>query len=130
MTIETQNDREDERAAQPRVSLALWVGMLGAPVVWLMQFQVRYALASAPPGTARHGVMIAAGVVAMMAIAVLAGLSWRHWRVANASPLDRMAAIGGRNRFMAALGLMNSALFFLVTAAQMLADVFIPPGKL
>jgi hypothetical protein len=118
-----------DRSAQPRDSRALWLGVVGPPLLWLTQFEVRYALAGVPPGSGRHFAVIGTGILAAALIVLLGLLSLRQWRVAESSPLDQSAGVTGRIRFMALLGVMTSGLFFLATAAQILAHFFIPPGN-
>jgi hypothetical protein len=103
--------------------------MFGPPVVWLAAFELKYALAAAPATSVRQYAASGAGIAALALIAALGLLSWREFRVAAASPLDQYAAIIHRIRFMALLGIMSGALFFLATAAQVLAPFFIAPGK-
>lgn len=119
----------DPRAAQPRSLLALWLGIVGPPVIWLMQFEIRYVLA-ARPATSRHaGWLIGVWVVALALIATLAALARRQHHAAAAAPLDQIAGVSGRTRFMGLLGLMSCALFALLIVAQGLADFFYEPGE-
>jgi hypothetical protein len=123
------NPRSESQASAPRASLALWLGLLGPPAVWLIAFEIKYSLAAAPVNSVKHSALIVAGLAALAIIAGLGLLSWREWRLASASPLDRYAGVVARIRFMALLGMMTSALFLLATAAQVLAPFFIAPGK-
>jgi hypothetical protein len=123
------NTPVEPRAAQPRAVAAQWVAVVGPPIVWLTQFEARYALAGRVGAAARVAMFVTAGL-SLVAIAICALTAWRQSRLAEASPLDQTAGVGGRTRFMGALGLSASGLFFLVIVAQLLADFFIPPGKL
>lgn len=107
---------------------ALWFGVLGGPVAWLLQFQANYTLV--PWACARGaGWIILAVAGASLAVTLAAGwVSWRKLRV----PIPRTeeeepALLIGRVRFMAMLGLCHSALFLLVIGAQALGLWFFPP---
>ena len=109
----------------PRMLTAHWIALLGPPLTWLLQFQARYALAGAAAPTAITLIAIAA----LILVAICALVGFRQWRHAGASPLDRWAGASERGRFMGALGLSSAGLFFLVIAAQLLAEFFVSPGK-
>jgi hypothetical protein len=116
-----------DRAAQPRSEFVLWIGFLGPPLIWLVQFQIKYSLA-ARTTLASRSVVIGISIVALIAVAGCGLMASRYHRVAAASPLDQFAGKGQRNRFMATLGMLVSGLFFLLVTAQLLADLFIKPG--
>jgi hypothetical protein len=117
-----------ERAILPRSELALWLALLGPPLVWLVQFEVRYALADNLRPTKPDAVLLSVAAVALLLVVVCAVTSVREWRVADRSPLERMAGTPRRTRFMATLGMMTSALFGLLIIAQALADFFFVAG--
>src|SRR4051812_8849997 len=127
MKIESRDTRAAARAA-PRSLVALWLEMIGPPVIWLTQFEIKYALAGKSSAIRHPTLMIAVTVIALALIALLAVTSIQHQREAATSPLDTMAGVERRNRFMARVGLMSSALFALITIAQGTADFFIAPG--
>jgi hypothetical protein len=123
-------DSARDRSSQPRSNFALWIGLLGAPLIWLSQFEARYVLASHPPGSRGHVVMVIIGIVAVLLIAACSLLAFRERRLADASPLDQFTGAPERTRFMGTLGVWMSVLFLAVTVAQLLADLFIEPGKI
>jgi hypothetical protein len=112
----------------PRSVFALWLGILGPPLIWLSQFEIKYALAGAGHPNQHTGPLIATSVVAAALVLMLAMMATRERRAAAASPLDIASGGVGRNRFMATLGLMSATLFLLLIVAQAVADFFIPPG--
>jgi hypothetical protein len=115
------------RALQPRSGLGLWCAALGPPLIWLTQFQVKYSLAP-KPGAGAHVALIATSLVALALVGACGVMALRYHRLADASPLDVLARKAPRIRFMATLGLMFSALFFLLILAQFLAHFFFNPG--
>jgi hypothetical protein len=123
------NATDHDRAALPRMLFAQWWAVLGPPLVWLTQFEARYALAGNAPGSRGHVAMVVIAIVSLILIGTAVVSSWRQWRWGDASPLDRAAGVGERAEFMGALGLLSSGLFFLAIVAQVLAEFFISPGK-
>jgi hypothetical protein len=119
----------EDLSQRPRTLAAQWLALLGPPVIWLLQFEARYALAANVRGSAANVAMTVIAVAALALIGASALVAFRLWRLAHASPLDRLAGVGERARFVGSLGLASAGLFFLVTAAQLLADFFISPGK-
>ena len=117
-----------ERSQQPRMVAAQWLALVGPPLIWLLQFGARYALSGNTSGSPGHIALVVIGVTSLIAIAACVWLAWQQWREAEASPLDRLAAVGERARFMGALGLLIAGLFLLGVCAQMLADLFVRPG--
>lgn len=114
---------ESVTAAETRGSLALWFGVLGAPLAWAAQLVVNYALEdplTCAPGAATPGVllgmdierwlaMITAALVAVAFAALV--VSIRCYR-----RLRDDATIGGRARWMAFAGIVNSSIFLLPIA--------------
>jgi hypothetical protein len=123
------NAEPHDTPQRPRTLTAQWFALLGPPVIWLLQFEARYALAANVRGSAANVAMTVIAVAALAFVGACALVAFRQWRLAHASPLHQLAAVGERARFMGALGLASAGLFFLVTVAQLLADFFISPGK-
>lgn len=111
-----------------RRDAALWLDLLGSPIVWLIQFQANYTLV--PWACAHHvrWIIPTVAVVSLLLIAAVALSSWR--RLHGSLPRTGDESLGdvvGRARFMVKLGLCLDALFFLVIIAQTLAVLFIHP---
>jgi hypothetical protein len=101
--------------------LALWAGVLAGPIATLTQLQANYTLVLWACGSGREWPL---HLVSLLALAVTAAgglLSWRNWRRAGASFEDGGAGVAARSRFMAAVGIMISALTALVVVAQWIA---------
>jgi hypothetical protein len=112
----------------PRVLLRQGAGMLGGPLVWLAQFQLNYALV---PRMCRAGTTLPLHLVFLAALLLVAGagfLAWRTWRTAGAEwPSSNEGGPVGRSGLLGALGLMTSALFFLVVLAQWIPAFVVEP---
>jgi hypothetical protein len=120
--------RKEPSAAEPRNVLGLFIGILGPPLLWLAQFEARFALSTAPAGTRRHHAVVVVGFAALILMGAMLFGAYRGRRRAYASPLDQFAAVPRRIEFMSSLGIMSAILFMLATIAQMIADWFIRPG--
>ena len=103
--------------------LALWAGVLVGPVVWLVQFQTNYTLVTL---TCNHDHLWALHAVSVLALLLTAGagfLAWGNWQdVGGDAGQNEGAGVRPRSRFMSALGLLVSGMFFLVILAQWIAS--------
>src|SRR4051812_30869108 len=105
---------QPEAQAQGRPDVALWTGLLGGPVAWLVHFQAVYALAM-PACAAGDG--LALQLVTALCVAASGGaawLAWRNWRVVRGWPSSSDAGAEARVRLMAVVGVMAGALFTLI----------------
>ena len=101
---------------------ALWAGVLVGPAVWLVQFQTNYTLVSL---TCNHGGKWALHAVSVVALLLTAGagvLAWGNWRDVGGGTRSKEWGVVPRSRFMSALGLLVSGMFFLVILAQWVAS--------
>jgi hypothetical protein len=121
--------RAGRRREQPRDTFSLWAGWLGPPLIWLAQFEAIYALADAKNPAHAHKLILVTGATALLLIMVCGLTADRQRRAAAGSPLDAFAGVTQRIRFMAVAGIISSALFFILTAAQWAANFFYYPGQ-
>lgn len=106
----------------------LWTEVLGPPVLWLIQFQIRYALVPWCCANGKRSLLWTTSGGSLALAAVMLVMSWSSWRNTPSPPLTQEAPIGQRRaRFMAALGLMSSSLFLLLIAVQAIPVLFIDP---
>jgi TRAP-type C4-dicarboxylate transport system permease small subunit len=114
--------------SDPRENLNLWIAVLGSAVVWFVQMQTNYTLVSWVCATGHHWTLYLACVLALAAAALPGWIGWKCWRENSTDrETERESAGAGRRRFMALLGVMLSALFFLLIFAQALPHFFIDP---
>ena len=107
---------------------ALWIEMLGPPVLWLIQFQIRYALVPWCCANGNRSLLWTSSGGSLVLAAVMLMMSWSSWRNTPAPPMTEEAPIGQkRARFMATVGLMSSSLFLLLIAVQAIPVLFIDP---
>ena len=109
---------------------ALWFGVLGAPAAWLVLFQLNYVLIPwACPKPWLMTLIRLATLVFLLAVLMATLVCWREWnrtRERSARPACEKDEVG-RTRFLALLGLMSGALFFLIILGQGIAIFMINP---
>jgi hypothetical protein len=103
---------------------ALWAALLAGPVVWLLQFQTNFALVPLLCRSGAHNLALhAVFVVALLLVAAAGFLAWRNFSAAGATVEgEDGAGVIPRSRFMSLLGLLATAMFFLVIVAQWIAS--------
>jgi hypothetical protein len=105
----------------------LWTGLLLAPVAFLANLEIGYALVPAAC-TARSTLPLHLVNAASLALALVGGLiAWRSWNTVGRVWPNGEAGPIGRSRFLAALGVLLAAQFALVILAQWLAVFLLDP---
>ncbi len=108
---------------RPLRDSALWLGVLGPPALWLIQFQIIYALVL-PVCVSQHKlILFVVAILFASAIAVCGLIGWNHGLPACEVP-DR---IRPARRFMGILSMMSMCMFLLVVIAQAIATVMHSP---
>jgi hypothetical protein len=122
MTVDPRTDVPDARQIR-----ALWIGLLLAPVAFLINLEVAYALVptacSSRTELPVHLVHIACLLLTLYGLLT----AWHAWKLTGAawpgSQGDRLA----RSRFMAGTGILVSAMFVLVIVAQWIPSFVLDP---
>jgi hypothetical protein len=109
------------------INKRLWLGMLGGPVIWLVQFQARYSLVEWVCHSQKSFVLLLVSGVSLLLVGFCALDTVACLRQSKAPPQSDEDEAIGRVRFMAELGLCTSALFALLIAAQAIPNFFISP---
>lgn len=115
------NSRSTERTG------TLWFGILGPPLIWAVRIAVSYV---AVPQICASGAVGALHLVTLSALAAVSGaayLAWRNWGAVGRGAEVETGGVDARRRFMARLGLLSAAFFFLVILAEGMANVFVDP---
>lgn len=111
-----------------RALVRQWAGLLGAPLIWFVQFEASYALVR---GACHGGSKLPLHLLSLAALLLTAsvlrlGLATRR----SVTTLPRGELTGGpegRSWMMGTVGVMVSAFIMLVIVAQWFAAVFIDP---
>lgn len=103
-------------------TVALWIGLLGGPTIWLCSFEARFALApwacTFDNKWALHGVAIA-GLLLCLVCALIA---YRQWREISRGELSPDAGAIPRANFMAVLGMFVSLGCGMIVIAQAIPE--------
>ena len=108
-----------------RALLALWTGVLGAPLVFLAHLQLAYMLV---PVDCRLDSRLLAHAASVLGILLAAGggiVALRIWRRHDEEWPDSSASVSTRDRFLGAMGVVLSALVVLTLIAQWIPIFFI-----
>jgi len=108
---------------RPLRDFGLWLGILGPPSAWLVQFQTIYMQVYPACGVHRNlniGFVCAGFFVVIAALGIYPARSWADHRFAL-DPVSRT------RRFMSIVGVTSTALFLLVVIAQWIAAILVDP---
>jgi hypothetical protein len=123
----TPDDVAPAHFERSRTTLVLWFGVLGPIVIWKARLWAGYALV--PYACAWQSTVALNGVtlLALLLVALAGTGAWRSWRRAGRGrELERDGTVT-RGRFLAVLGMLSSAFFFLVIVAEGVANIIIDP---
>jgi hypothetical protein len=105
--------------------LALWFGFLGPPLVWYLRLNLSYILV---PYACAVGSAAVLNLVTVAALAAAAGVTAAsQWRAMGGQGDTEVEGREARIRFMAILGVLSSATFLAVIAAEGLAILMMDP---
>jgi hypothetical protein len=121
--------KTDDPLTRPAHLAGLWLGVLGPPAVWLTQFELNYVLVSWVCAHGHKLVLWSVSGAAVLAAIALGGLAWANWRRVGMTWPSASADRPTRTRFLAALGVLASALFLIATVAQGCGVIFIDPCR-
>ena len=122
MTVDPRTDVPDARHLR-----GLWAGLLLAPVAFLINLEIAYALV--PPACSAHNLLPVHLTHLACLLLALVGLltAWRSWSTVGTSwPGDAGDPLA-RSRFMAGIGLLVSAMFLLVIVTQWIPSFVLDP---
>ena len=110
--------------------LGLWTGVLLPPTVWALQMQINYVLVRKACAQGSTVGLYVVTIVALAAAVLSALIALTNWRRSGPAWPNGAADLLSRSRFLAVLGLLMSAMFFVVILAQGIATVVFPPCQL
>lgn len=106
-------------------TFVLWTGILTGPVVWLVSFEINYALAPWACVTEQKAALYFVSLLALIVSAASGILAWREWKQLGGEwPGEGGGAIP-RSRIMALSGMVLSAMFCLVIIAQAVPELML-----
>jgi hypothetical protein len=105
----------------------LWTGVLLAPLAFLANLEVAYALVTASCDRGDHLLLHLTHLASLLLVLGGAWAAWSTWRAESAEEPGQGGGAVGRTRFMAGLGLLLSAMFALVIVAQWIPGFLLSP---
>jgi hypothetical protein len=121
-TVDTRTEIPDASPIR-----ALWTGLLLAPVAFLLNLEIAYALV---PTACSSGNQLLTHLVHLVCLllALFGGITaWRCWRATGETWPGTEGGPVSRSRFMAGLGWLISAQFALVIVAQWIPEFVLNP---
>lgn len=118
-------EKKENNLSRPGGLLMQWTGLLAGPFAWGLHMQANYSLV---PWVCKNGGEILIHLVTILALAITAlgaFAAWRSWQQGRETNVDDAAL--SRTSFMGMLGLLMSAMFFLVIIAQEIPGYFFHP---
>lgn len=112
-----------------RELLAIWAGVLGPGLIFLIHLQVGYMLVPVDCERDTRLLAHAASVVGILLAAGLGLLALRTWRQRGERWPDASASIVSRDRFLGAVGCLLAGLTILTLVAQWIPVFFIDPCR-
>ena len=118
---------QEEGATTPK---ALWVLIIAAPVIVAAEMQANFVLVRQACSMQRNIALYAVTVVAMVLTIATAMIAASIWKRAGAEWPTEAGDVATRIRFISVLGILSSAMSFLVILAQGIATVHFDPCQL
>ena len=122
--LDSESRIEGSSASQ---NFALWIAVLGPPVIWFVQMQTSYSLVMWACSSGRLWSIHVASLFFLILAAVPGWIGWKEWAAESGKETERVSRGAGRRRFMAMLGLMLTAIFILLIIAQAIPTFFFDP---
>ena len=117
----------DEQATTPK---ALWVIVVAAPAIVAAEMQANFVLVRQACSMQRNVALYAVIVVAMVLTIAAAMIAVSIWRRAGGEWPTEASDVATRIRFISVLGILSSAMSFVVIFAQGIATVHFDPCQL
>ena len=117
----------EEHATTPR---ALWLLVVVGPALVAIEQQANYVLVRQACSMQRNVALYAVVIVAMLLTIVTAMIGVSIWRRTGADWPTEAGDLANRIRFISVLGILSSAMSFLVIVAQGIATINFDPCQL
>ena len=125
------SDHVEDKAEADETNLgkgALWAGVIGAPMIWLTQFIINYALVPYVCHTRKFFSFHLTSGIALVLVAAAGVICWKEWvETGLKSPQSEDGGRVGTTRLAASVGLISSVLSFLLIVGQAVATFMVDP---
>jgi vacuolar-type H+-ATPase subunit I/STV1 len=109
---------------------ALWILVVAGPAIVAIQHQTNFILVRQACSMQRNLALYAVAIVAILLTIATALVAVSIWRRTGAVWPTEAADLANRIRFISVLGIMSSAMSFLVIVAQGIATIYFDPCQL
>ena len=107
---------------------SLWAGVIGAPIVWATDTALKYMLVPWVCQSRHFWVLYLISVTGLALVGAAGFLCWREWRsVGHQTPETSEFGTHARVQFLGALGLLISAMSFLLILLSAVPGLIIDP---
>jgi membrane protein YdbS with pleckstrin-like domain len=117
----------EEQATTPK---GLWMLVVAAPVIVALEMQINFVLVRQACSVHRNLALYAVTIVALVLTVASALVAVSIWRRSGANWPTEAPDLANRVRFIAVLGILSSAMSFLVILAQGIATILFDPCQL
>src|SRR3954471_585050 len=122
--VEERAEPDETNVGKP----ALWLGVIGAPLVWLTQFIICYALVPYVCHTRKFFSFHLTNGIALLLVAAAGAICWKEWIDSGSkSPQSEDCDRLGSTRLAAVVGLLSCILSFLLILGQTIATFMVDP---
>ena len=112
---------------QPVGKLWLWLGLLIAPLVFLLHLEVNYSLVTQLCQSAHKIAMHLVTLAAVLVSTVGGFIAWRNWQETGRKLPGEGGSIIEPSRLMSAVGVFISLLFIVILVAQWIPQFIFDP---
>lgn len=122
-----QKSKTEAEFAQQRGKVWLWVGVLIAPLAFLLHLEINYALVTQLCQSTHK---LSMHLVTLLFLLIAAGggfIAWRNWEATGRKWPGEAGSVLERSRFMAVVGLLISMLVILALIAQWIPQFIFDP---
>ena len=116
-----------EQGATPK---ALWMLIVSGSVILALHHQTNFVLVRQACSMQRNIALYAVSIIAAVLTIASVLIALSIWRRAGAAWPDETTELPDRIRFISVLGMLNSALAFLIVVGQGIATIYFDPCQL
>ena len=116
--------KEELQATTPK---ALWLLVVLGPIILAIEMEINFALVRQACSAQRNLVLYAVIIVAIALTVATAFVAFAIWKQAGTTWPSEAPDLATRIRFITVLGILSSAMSFLVVLAQGIATIYFNP---
>jgi hypothetical protein len=103
----------------------LWLAIFTGPIVWFVSFNANFALVPWACALGWKPALYAISCASLLITAAAGWAAWSQWQQLGRDEPGETAGVIPRSRVLASGGVLLSAVFFLVIAAQSISHIIL-----